>query len=833
MLTAMPLVVTTLDDVVADDGQLSLREAIVAANETPGHDVITFKPGLAGTIALNDDQLAITDGLTIRGPKANEIVVDGGGDVRVFAVLPDASGVSPQVAISNLTISNGMAIDAPGYPADSGFAWGGGLYNLAGDVSLSRVQMLGNVATGGVSAGGAIANEFGGTLIVSHSHFADNVSSGLVAATGGAIASDRGPETEGGSVQIRHSSFVDNVAQSVLGQTDFPDAFPYSGAGGGGAIGNFAGSLTVSHSEFVGNEAIAGGQAFGGAISSTGVDLFGIASATLDVRHSTFNGNRATAGVGIRSDATNADGAEAYGGAVSVFLGSDGTLRHNSFQDNLAVGGAGLGDTGNGGNATGGAVAGITNIDLTLARNAFTGNGAVGGAGADEGLNGNGQGGGVGLGVWSVAGGEFDALVPSASMSGDRLVANQADGIGGGVYNAGELTIRRALFGGNEATGGTQSIVYAGSIGTAGGAMGGGVANFGSLAISQSQFRGNVVRGADEVDSTMAVYGGTGFAGAAFGGGLSNHGHATVENSRFERNVSEAGDGGNGDFATIGSGGAIYSDEFLEVSRSRFTRNEAFGGDNGQSPFHNGHALGGAIASGSLLPLFDPESAGAELVVDHSQFSGNRAVGGDGNQVTNPEVARADGPNNAFGGAILVYQGTASIGHTVVVNNLAQGGDGGAEDNGSLGVGGGIFLFSFVGGVTAELEHLFVWGNEARGGIDGAGIGGGIAIGSFDSPFGAPGTAKISHSSIVNNRAVGGAGDGDAFGGGIFNGDSDTLLIRDGIFANTAVGDEGQGGGVYNESGELKMDRLTRLLTRFNHASDDGDNFYGDISLLF
>ena len=69
-------------------------------------------------------------------------------------------------------------------------------------------------------------------------------------------------------------------------------------------------------------------------------------------------------------------------------------------------------------------------------------------------------------------------------------------------------------------------------------------------------------------------------------------------------------------------------------------------------------------------------------------------------------------------------------------------------------------------------------------------------------------------------------------GGGTYNGDSNTLLIHDRIFANSPNGDVGQGGGVHNESGELTMDRLTRMLTGFKHAWDDGGDIHGNIPLL-
>ncbi len=74
-----PFVVTTADDAVdANDGVLSLREAVEAANTQAGVDTITFAAGLAGgTVRLEQagGTVAITDDLTIDGDAA-----DGGAN---------------------------------------------------------------------------------------------------------------------------------------------------------------------------------------------------------------------------------------------------------------------------------------------------------------------------------------------------------------------------------------------------------------------------------------------------------------------------------------------------------------------------------------------------------------------------------------------------------------------------------------------------------------------------------------------------------------------------------------------------------------------------------
>lgn len=857
------MVLSTFTVLNTDDaGTGSLRQAIEDANAAPGADIILVRQGVSGTIELTST-LEITDDVRIQGPGADELEVSGMNAHRVFAVLPPtADDPAPTVRINELTISNGLATDAPGYedpgsPFAGLFGWGGGLYNLGGTVHLDRVHMLDNQAVGIVTAGGAVANEFGGTLTVSRSHFSGNVSDAFGAATGGAIASDRGPTTAGGVVSVERSTFVGNIARSQVGLADVPDLLFYSGAAGGGAIGNFAGTLEVSRSEFHDNHAIAGGQVFGGAILGTGLDLFGIAPASVVIERNEFSGNSATAGAGIGDN-----GAAAYGGAIAVTLGSAGTIEFNTLNDNSAQGGAGQGTTGNGGRASGGAIAAVADAALSLRRNVMSGNEARGGAGAADGLRGNGQGGGLGIDAWEDSG-PFEGLRPVASSFADVVSGNVAEGLGGGMYNLGTLDVERTVLAGNQAVGADDAVVELSPAGrSAGGAAGGGIANFGTLAITAATFLENVARGADDVDASATMWPGIALPGAAFGGGLANVAVAHVDRGRFLSNVAEAGDRGIGDFATLSSGGGIYNDASLTVSGSDFRRNEARAGDEGTSPFHSGHALGGALASGTLLPGIGVEAT-AELVVSQTRFQENRALGGNNNVATLPLVPPADGPNNAYGGAILVYQGSAELNRIQVIENQAIAGAGGAADNGSLGVGGGIFLFDFLSdtngqGVIAELNRVLVRGNQAIGGagtadsVDGgAGIGGGIAVGSLASPFAAPGAVTISDSQLRDNVAQGGAGFGDGNGGagqggGLANVFGGNTLLQDSVVnRNQAIGGQGgtsgnggdgQGGGVYNASGatlELARDLILRNLATGGDAgtggSADGEGYGGGV----
>src|SRR6266496_3534151 len=95
----------------SDSGAGSLRQAI---SDSSSGDTINFDSSLNGqTITLTSDELFINKNLTITGPGANLLAINGNTANRVFDI---GSGIT--VTISGLTITNGNA----GYE-------GGGIYN--------------------------------------------------------------------------------------------------------------------------------------------------------------------------------------------------------------------------------------------------------------------------------------------------------------------------------------------------------------------------------------------------------------------------------------------------------------------------------------------------------------------------------------------------------------------------------------------------------------------------------------------------------------------------------------------------------------------------------
>ena len=124
-------------------GHISLRSAIEAANSRPNSDTILLPNGtIKLTIAgANEDNAATGDldikgNVTIKGKRASSTIIDGNSLDRVFQVL------SGRVQISGLTIQHGQADE------------GGGLLNSGGQVTLTSVVVANNMALGSSGAAG-------------------------------------------------------------------------------------------------------------------------------------------------------------------------------------------------------------------------------------------------------------------------------------------------------------------------------------------------------------------------------------------------------------------------------------------------------------------------------------------------------------------------------------------------------------------------------------------------------------------------------------------------------------------------------------------------------
>lgn len=251
--------VNGLADTVTADGVLSLREAIsvntgaLAVNQLSAaeqaqisgpvgtNDRIQFSVG--GDINLTADLPTLTKQLTIEGPGAGQLTIDGGLQYRPFNVS----------AAGDVTVSGLRAFR--GHNAGSG---GAALNN--GKLTLSRVEFEGNTSD---THGGAVENN--GTLVIDRSYFHDNTA----AKVGGAVDNNA-------TATITNSTLSNNTAGN-----------------NGGAVWS-SGTLTLANDTVVGNHAVN----FGGGLRVTG-GTAQITSSTITGNDADSDGSGAETGGGI------------------------------------------------------------------------------------------------------------------------------------------------------------------------------------------------------------------------------------------------------------------------------------------------------------------------------------------------------------------------------------------------------------------------------------------------------------------------------------------------------------------------------------------------------
>lgn len=216
------ITVTSLADTVADDGEVTLREAILAANSDQsvdgsaagdGLDRIVFDTNANGTIRF-ENELVITESVSIEGNGPNHTIVDGRKARDGFHVPKGAHRVS--LLLSGIRIRNtNRAVGHDGSAgsvrvSDSRIRFNRQGVVSAGSVTVTNVEFFRNNATVSGADGGAL-NVRSGSLRVYRCRFVEN-SSGK--GSGGAIKLD------GVTASIESSLFVANTAANSGGAID-------------------------------------------------------------------------------------------------------------------------------------------------------------------------------------------------------------------------------------------------------------------------------------------------------------------------------------------------------------------------------------------------------------------------------------------------------------------------------------------------------------------------------------------------------------------------------------------------------------------------------------
>ncbi len=247
---------------LADSGAGSLRQALLDLSAAAVSGTIDLS-GLNGTILLSSPLPIIDQGVTISGPGAGSLAINGNNLYRVFFV--DAPGAS--VLIKGVTIAKGRAKGGNGGIGNSGggggLGAGGGLFVNAGNVTLSGVEFVGNSAAGGnggsIGSSGPIGGGGGGGL------GGDGGAGGSLAGAGGGGylgiggpgGADSGGYGGGGGGGGKFGNGAGNTVAAGGGGGGLGNASGQSGGSGGGGQGG-------NNTSRGGNSAGANGQVNGG-----------------------------------------------------------------------------------------------------------------------------------------------------------------------------------------------------------------------------------------------------------------------------------------------------------------------------------------------------------------------------------------------------------------------------------------------------------------------------------------------------------------------------------------------------------------------------------------
>jgi len=248
--------VTTLSDgAPANDGQCSLREALLNANANnqsgstdcpPGSGADIISINVSGTIQLTGALPAISESVTINGFGANRLIVrrNTGGDYNIFVIN---GGIT--AGISGLTITNGNTTADGGGIATFGnltitdcaitgnqARLGGGILSLGGTTNIIRTTISGNTA----ADGGGLFMQSTNTVTMSNSTVSGNT--GTVFTGGITVLGDGGAPatltltnctvtgnngvTEGGIATVDNngtSPATTNLKNNILANNSLPN----------------------------------------------------------------------------------------------------------------------------------------------------------------------------------------------------------------------------------------------------------------------------------------------------------------------------------------------------------------------------------------------------------------------------------------------------------------------------------------------------------------------------------------------------------------------------------------------------------------------------------
>jgi hypothetical protein len=283
----------TVASLPGPDGLVSLREAVCAANNTAGNDIINFSGN--GTYTLTrvgvDDtnsngDLDLLSNITINGNGSANTILDGNNTDRIFDIDP-LQNANNVVSISGVTVRNGHA-DPATFNLGAGIATG-----ASSETTISNSTITANNSVNGTGGG---IESFGRLTLTS-----STVSNNTADAQGGGIRAIRAvtitlstitgntSETGGGMWLGTAAGITQAITDTTISNNHAVDRpiNPNNILDGGGVYIDTDGSVVISRSTISGNDAARNG---GGIYFR---DQPGGAVAAVTLTNDTLSGNRA------------------------------------------------------------------------------------------------------------------------------------------------------------------------------------------------------------------------------------------------------------------------------------------------------------------------------------------------------------------------------------------------------------------------------------------------------------------------------------------------------------------------------------------------------------
>ena len=752
-LALTTFVVTTLADGIADDGQVTLREAIVAANTNAvagdaaagdaDGDAIRFDSSLAGgTINLTEGQLTISDDLAIQAGSLN-ITVDAQNLSRAFEITGTERVSLGRINVTggNANIGGGVLASGSGnviifggeYSNNVATGIGGGAIYSSGESTLivnSGAIFDGNIASGVSGSGGAIFN-VGGTAVATDAVFTANVAN----RAGGAI------EITGGDLFLTDTIFGGSSSEDGNIAGPAGSASP----GNGGAVHVSDGDqVSITDSIFTNNFAAREGGALWNQAGTT-VFINGSDLANRDLEGVNFDLSPTDPDrlIGLGEGRTRFDNNTAAGDAAN----DGGGAIFNNGGDLVVNGGVFTNNRANGMLGSGGAVFSTGGRVLFQSDTNFARNSSERAGGAVEIIDGE---------IFDTNSGYSD------NDTGD--FPEDTIGNGGAIHITGtaDLAINGSVFDGNAAR-------------REGGAVWNSAES--TLFITDAEFDSNFADGSDADNGGGAIF--------------NNGGDVFIRSSVFEDNTAFGAGGG--------SGGAIFSVDgrVLVQGDSEFTGNSSIraGGaieiidgeffDTGSVYTENdtGITLPGSPGNGGAFHITGTATAAFE----GTEFVGNLAAS-EGGAVWNAagsttfltdveitgNIASGDQASNG-GGGIFNNGGRVFVNNSTVSNNQADG---------VSGSGGGVF----------SVDGLIRFDNSTIDGNQAARAGGGVEVIDGRAFF---------RTVTLDSNTTGVALEGTPGNGGALHvtGNEANVTFSNSTITNNSAAN--QGGGLWNQIGSL------------------------------